>query len=347
MLFTTLLSCKNVQPNKKTNRDFFVTHGIILDVNDLSTVDWPKLAKESGINTIGCHVTPSQVATFIESNKGKQFLKDCKKYGINVEYELHALSDLLPRDLFKEDSTMFRMNEEGKRVADYNLCVHSEKALNIICDNVVKYSKILKPTTGRYFYWIDDGVPMCYCPKCKNYSESEQSLILENRIIKALRSEVDNYASLAHLAYHRTLEAPVKIKPEDGVFLEFAPFHRKWDKPINELNVKRNDVEITHGDYLKYLDDNLKVFPKETAQVLEYWLDVSLFSNWKKPAVQLPWNKEVFMSDIDTYAKRGIRHITTFGVYMDNVYFNNYPDVSFLREYGGGLKQYALPKAKK
>jgi hypothetical protein len=90
---------------------------------------------------------------------------------------------------------------------------------------------------------------------------------------------------------------------------------------------------------MQYLRDNLEVFPAETTVVLEYWLDVSMFSWWRKPAVKLPWNKEVFLSDIDTYAKLGIRNITSFAVFIDDKYLEAYKDVSFLKEYGEELRE--------
>lgn len=334
----------------KSPETYFQTRGIILDVNDMGTYDWPRRAKEAGINTIAGHIFPGQVAEFIESDRGTQFLAECRELGIEVEYELHAMADLLPRELFEQDSTMFRMDENGRRIADWNLCVHSEKALDIVCENAVKYAKILTPTTGRYFYWIDDGVPMCECPLCREYSDSDLAMLIENRIIKALRTEVDPNATLAHLAYFNTIAPPEKVKPEEGIFLEFAPFQRIWDKPIADLTAQRSDSPVTHGRYLEYLEDNLKVFPAETAQILEYWLDVSLFSGWKKPAVRLPWNREVFLSDIDTYAGYGIRNITSFGVYMDKTYFEAYPDDFSVEEYGRGLKEYSpitIPTQKK
>ena len=138
--------------------------GVVLTVQDLETVDWPKLAHENGINTIGTHIFPEQVVDFIKSEKGKQFLADCNKYGIEVEHQLHAIGQLLPRELFVEDSTMFRMNEHGRRVNDYNLCVHSQKALDKVVENALRYAKLLPTTNHRYYYWIDDGMPMCKCP---------------------------------------------------------------------------------------------------------------------------------------------------------------------------------------
>lgn len=327
---------------KKSDSPFFKTRGLIFDVNDLSTVDWPRRAKEAGITTLATHITPSQVAQFYASPAGMKFRDDCRKYGIAIEHELHAMGDLLPRELFGEDSTMFRMNEKGQRVRESNLCAHSAKALDIVCQNAVKFSKLLPSTTGRYFYWIDDGSPMCKCDQCAGFTESEQALILENAIVKALRKEIDPAASLAHLAYHNTLPAPQKVKPEEGIFLEFAPFHRSWSVSLKDTAATGWDqsIGISHGEYLRQLDENLKVFPVETAQVLEYWLDVSLASRWKKPAVQLPWNEKVFQDDLEVYAGRGIRNITSFGVYIDDEYLKNYPDVSFVNEYGKGLETF-------
>jgi hypothetical protein len=308
-----------------THQDFIQKRGVVLSTHDLETVDWPKLAHENGINTIGTHITPEQVAAFIHSEKGEKFLADCKKYGIHVEHQLHAMGDLLPRDLFAEDSTLFRMNEAGRRVNDYNLCVHSQKALDKVAEKALYYTRLLPATNHRYYYWIDDGQPMCCCPECAKYSDSEQALIIENRIIKELR-KYDPEAKLSHLAYHNTMSAPRRVKPEEGIFLQYAPIHRTWDKPI--------DVK-----HLQELKDNLTVFPVETAEVLEYWIDVSIFSKWKKPAVKLPWNREVFESDLNTYASLGIRYITSFAVYIDDVYIDTYQDLRFLKEYGAGLKK--------
>ena len=307
------------------DKSFFQKRGVVLSVPDLETVNWPKLAHENGINTIGTHVTPEQVATFIHSEKGEKFLSDCKKYGIHVEHQLHAMGDLLPRELFTEDSTMFRMNEHGRRINDYNLCVHSQKALDKVAEKALYYTKLLPSTNHRYYYWIDDGRPMCRCPECSEYSDSEQALIIENRIIKELR-KYDPEAILAHLAYHNTMSAPRRVKPDEGLFLQYAPIHRTWDKPLEKK-------------YLQELMENLTVFPVETAEVLEYWLDVSIFSKWQKPAIKLPWNREVFESDINTYASLGIRYITTFAVYIDDKYIETYKDLSFLKEYGDGFKQ--------
>ena len=336
-----LVCCSFYSCTKTESKQFFEMKGIILSVQDLETTDWPALASKNGINTIGTHMFPDQVSSFLQTDKGKAFLQSCQKHGIAVEHQLHAMKELLPRELYSEDSTMFRMNEKGRRVTDFNCCTSSDKALDIIASKALEYAKLLPPSNHRYYFWLDDGAPTCQCPSCSKYTASEQALIIENRMIKALRT-FDPQAQLAHLAYFNTLDAPQKIKPEEGIFLEFAPFLRTWEKPLSDLSAEGRGMK--HSENLKYLHDNLKVFPAETAVILEYWLDVSLFSNWKKPAVDLPWHKDVFKSDIDTYAKLGIKNITSFAVYIDADYLKTYPAESYLNEYGEGLNSYRLSK---
>jgi len=317
---------------------FFKTRGVVLTTPDLSTLDWPQRAARAGLTTIATHVTPSEVSKFIQTDRGREFLAQCRERGLEVEHELHAMSDLLPRDLFEKDPSMFRVDEQGQRCPDNNCCVHSSRAVEIIGENVVRYAGILKPTTGRYFYWMDDGRPMCRCPRCRVYSDSEQALILENEMLRVLR-KIDARATLAHLAYARTMEAPVQVKPASGIFLEFAPIGRTWSEPISYRGAK----EGQHGRYLDWLDANLAVFGRDNAQVLEYWLDVSLFSSWKRDAKKkLPWRRNVFLQDIATYAGRGIRHVTSFAVYVDADYVRQYGEPP-LEEYGEGLR--SQPKA--
>jgi len=310
----------------------FTTRGVVLVPEDLTLADWPQQAKDAGLTTIGLHHqnSPQAVVQCVKSDVGQQFLEQCQKLGLEIEYELHAMKELLPRDLFAKNSEMFRMDDRGQRLGDFNCCVHSDQALAIICENAVQIGKVLRPSTSRYFYWGDDGRPWCHCPKCRELSPSEQALVIENRICRALR-EVDPKAQVAHLAYHNTLVPPVNVKPDQGIFLEFAPIQRRYDIPYEQ----QQDPKLAEG--LPALDSNLTVFPKDTAQVLEYWLDVSRFSRWKRPGVKLPWNREVFLADVETYRKRGVRHVTTFAAWIDADYMDRFGDLSFIQEYGQGL----------
>jgi hypothetical protein len=317
---------------RRTDHTAFKTRGVVLVPEDLTLEDWPERAQRAGLTTVALHHqnSPKAVANLIQSDQGQQFLEACRRLRLEVEYELHAMKDLLPRDLFAKDSSLFRMNEKGERTPDANLCVHSRRALEIAGEHATALAKVLRPTTSRYFFWGDDGQPWCRCPKCRELSDSDQALLLENHLYKVLREQNDK-ALVAHLAYSRTLAPPKQVKPEGGVFLEYAPINRRYDIPYAQ---QTDRIQV---DGLHVLDANMKVFHCETAQVLEYWLDVSRFSQWKKPAVELPWNKNVLLEDLDTYYSRGIRHITTFAVWIDADYLKRYGEPTFIAEYGAGL----------
>lgn len=310
----------------------FATRGVVLVPEDLTLTDWPERAHRARLTTIALHHqnSPNAVIRCVESEAGQRFLNRCRQLGIEVEYELHAIKELLPRDLFAKTPELFRLNDKGQRTPDANCCVHSEQALEIVAQNAVAIAKRLRPTTGRYFYWGDDGQPWCACPKCRGLSPSEQALVVENHICQALRT-VAPKAQVAHLAYSNTLRPPRQIKPVPGVFLEYAPINRRYDVPYAQQDPNR-------GDGLSALDANLEVFPRDTAQVLEYWLDVSRFSRWKRPGVKIPWKNDVFLDDVETYRNRGIRHVTTFAAWIDADYEKRFGPLDVLNDYGAGLR---------
>lgn len=297
---------------------FFRTRGVVLTPQDLDWPLWPQRAAEAGLTTVALHdpLSPAAVSVFIRSEAGQKFLAQCRRYGLQVEYELHAMQELLPRELFAKNPEMFRMDEQGERTGKFNLCVSSTTALDIAAENAVRIAGVLKPTTGRYFYWGDDGIAWCRCPKCRNLSDSEQSLVVANHLWRALK-RVDERAQIAHLAYVNTLEPPRQVRPEPGVFLEFAPIERKYDTPFEAGNP-------TNQRHLEMLEANLVVFGRDNAQVLEYWLDDSMFSKWKRPAIKLPFDPKVLAADLDTYGSRGLRHVTSFAVYLDADYVRRF-----------------------
>ena len=65
-------------------KPYFKMRGAVLSVPDLETADWPRIAFENGINTLGTHITPDEVLRFWESEKGRKFQADCRKYGIEA-----------------------------------------------------------------------------------------------------------------------------------------------------------------------------------------------------------------------------------------------------------------------
>jgi hypothetical protein len=324
----------------------FVTRGVVLYPWDLSLADWPERAHKAGITTIGLHAARrlDVLADFVKSEQGQRFLKTCRKLGIGVEYEVHAMGTLLSREWFSspDRQDLFRMDATGRRNPDFNCCPSSPEALALIAEKAVAYARILKPTTGRYFFWPDDAREWCCCPKCKELTGSDQAVLVENAMIAALRKHVDPKAVLSHISYSVMLPPPKTVKPHEGLFLEFAPIARVYDHPIDDPEVKFDATPPepkTQAGYLDILDANLEVFPRETAQVLEYWLDVSRLSGWKRPTVKLPWSDAVMKADADAYAKRGIRHVTTFATWIDADYvrqFGEPPLAAYVNGLNGG-----------
>lgn len=314
----------------------FQTRGVVLIPFDLTLADWPEQAAAAGLNTIGLHAGRrlDVLVRFIRSEQGQQFLAKCSRVGIQVEYELHAMEDLLSREYFQKDKTLFRMDKSGQRTPEFNCCPSNPAALAIIAESVLEFSRALQPTTHRYFYWPDDGREWCSCDKCRGLSSSEQALLVENHILQTLRKHHDPAAMVCHLAYVPTLEPPRQVRPEPGIFLEFAPITRSHDRPFGEQTDK------TLVDRLEVLDANLEVFPRDTAQVLEYWLDVSRFSGWNRPAKKLPWKRDVFRSDLMEYSRRGIQHVTSFACYIDADYVKLHGEPwPVIQEYGQGFAE--------
>ncbi len=313
----------------------FETRGVVLLASDLTLSEWPERAARAGLNAVALHA-PEQLdalADFTRSDAGQRFLADCHRLGLRVEYALHAMSDLLPRALYDQAPTLFRMDETGHRTPRFNCCPSSPRALEIIAGRAVEYVRAFAPTTHRYFYWPDDVREWCLCDQCRALGSSDQALLVENAILRALRRH-DPQAMLSHLAYGPTLAPPAQVRPEPDVFLEFAPIGRAHDRPF----AQQTDPSL--ADRLDVLEANLRVFPPDTAQALEYWLDVSRFSKWRRSAVKLPWHPDVLRADLAAYAARGIRHVTTFACYIDEEYVRLHGQPwDAVMEYGAALQR--------
>ena len=268
--------------------------GVVVYPSDLISLGadwWVEMMIKSDLNLLGVHTNTltesiTDLKVYLESEEGKKLIRMCQKNGISIEFEMHVLEEVLSRELFIEHPDYFRMDSKGNRQQMHNMCFSSEEAYHEIEKKLVEITKWLKPSTHRYFFWTDDVKhAFCHCEKCKGYSASEQALVFENKLLKMLR-KIDPKATVAHLAYHNTLAAPVKIKPLEGIFLEYAPINRDYKDPLSD-------------EHLQSLYDNLDVFPKETAHILEYWLDVSMFSGWKKEELtELVWKQEQCERDV-------------------------------------------------
>lgn len=318
LILLTLYGCKSNEQPTQSNSTY---RGVVLYPNDIVSIGSSRLVQimtDANLNLLGIHAQHrvenlAALKEFVESNEGKALLEECKKNNISVEYEVHALEELLPRDLFVDHPDYFRVDNNGQRVNDFNMCFSSEGAYNEIEKNILEITKWLKPSTNRYFFWTDDVKDaFCNCELCSKYNESEQALMYENKLLEILQ-KVNPEATIAHLAYNNTLEAPKSVSPKEGVFLEYAPISRNYSEPLT-------------AKHKRYLKENLEVFPINTAHLLEYWLDVSMFSGWKKDNwTEIPWNEDYYKRDIDYYKSLGITSITSFATWMiHQQYFDFY-----------------------
>jgi hypothetical protein len=308
--------------------------GLVRVPETLSRRDWPERAARAGLNTIALHhpSSPRALLEFVREDAGQDFLARCRNNKIQIEFDFHAMRDLVPRDRFAADPSLFRMNEDGQRTPDRNFCAHSKAAMTIAAENALAFARAFPTTTGRYYYWSDGCASWCRCPDCRGFSDSEQPLLVANAIARALRAEIPG-ALVAHLACHASMPAPRQVKPEPGVFLQFAPPRRRYDIPYSE------QTRPEQVDSLWFLDRNLEVFPAETAQALEYWLDVSLFSRGRKEP--LPWNGDRVRADLAAYRTRGIRQFKSFVNDLDAEYVRRNGAPTFLPEFAAALREAA------
>ena len=262
----------------------------------------------------------------LETDEWRHFRRRMDKAGIAVEFEMHALSWILNRSLFDKHKEWFRMNEDGVRVPEFNCCVSNPDVIDYIRERSAELARIFHPDTDKYYFWIDDvASASCQCEKCRALSPSDQALTLYNAIADGL-SSVNSRAKQSYLAYYATLPVSTNVKKRDNVFLEFAPLARDFDVSLFDESREKNYSQV------KTLPALLDFFGRDDAKVLEYWMDNSLFSGWKKPPKELHFNAKTCEADVNRYKELGFTSITSFGCFLGEDYRDLYGDAD-LSEY--------------
>lgn len=282
--------------------------------------------RAAGADVLGLHPVGGNKATsslenlliWLKTDKGRRLLSYARSLGLEIEYEMHAASFLVPREMFSSHPEYFR-EANGVRTNDYNFCVSSDEMLRLMAKNAAALGRVLSPDTHDYYFWLDDAENnRCECEKCRTLSASDQSLIVANAIADELR-RFDSSARVCHLAYLGTLTPPKSVKPAPGVFLEYAPMKRDRSIPVwEDDNVKRE------------LDALFTVFDPAETKILEYWYDNSMFSNWKKPPKKFTPDNERIAREIEFYRSLGVGNVTSFACYLGADYEALYgaPDFS-------------------
>ena len=280
-----------------------------------------------GVNILGIHPVGGndaadslkQLLCRLEEPSFRALLDDAAEHGLEIEYEMHAASYLLPREMFAEHPAYFRMNEAGERVSDFDFCPSNEEGLALIAARAAELAHKLYRSRHTYYFWMDDGRNhACHCPKCRRFSASEQQLIALNRILQELKKTIPD-AKMAHIAYVDRIEVPQQVKPEEGIFLEFAPYEKYMKDPDRQ----RQEEEQRALPLL------LSHFGTQDAKVLEYWLDNSLFSKWTKPPKPFSFDPEVMRRDLVYYESLGFEDATVFACYLGRDYeeLHGAPDI--------------------
>lgn len=291
--------------------------GLIIHPEELDA-SWPDRLCDAHINTLGLHpVGGINAAQTLESAIQRhslpyfrELLKKLDRLGIRVEYEAHAMGWLLPRGLFDIMPDWFRMDESGARVNDFNLCPSNTEALDYVAERASLLARLTETGSDRYFFWLDDVADKrCFCPKCRSLSAGDQQMLTVNSMLRGIRT-YNRQAKLCYLAYVDTITGPDTVSPADSVFLEYAPIRRDSHRPLFDADSAENAAEVRHINHL------IDVFGRKGSQVLEYWIDNSRFSGWKKPPKQLLLDSDVMKADVAAYRALGFENITSFGCYL-------------------------------
>ncbi|MBR5739455.1 MAG: DUF4838 domain-containing protein [Lachnospiraceae bacterium] len=306
---------------------------ILIHPDELSE-SWIRRMVQCGVTTLGIHPRGGRwseeslrdLLAQLKTPAYRALLDRAAEAGLTIAYEFHAAAYLLPRELFDAHPEYFREDENGIRVRDRNFCVSNPEALDIVSERAAEAANALYRSGNEYHFWLDDGRDLsCHCPKCRAYSASDQQLLVLNAIQKKIRKTKPE-ARLAFLAYFGTLSVPERVKPADGIFLEYAP--------MEKYVAKGEDREARIAREAEMLEPLLDFFGREDAIVLEYWYDNSMYSYWTKPPKPFRADGEAVFRDIALYRKKGFRRISTFGCFLGPDYEALYgePDLTAFRK---------------
>lgn len=268
---------------------------------------------------VDAHMSLSNMLDLLEQPAYRALIDYAVDCGLKIEYEMHAASFLLPRELFETRPDWFRMEEDGNRTPKYNFCVSHPAALAHAAKRAVELSRKLYRSEHRFYFWLDDLKDVqCHCPSCRKLSPSDQQLLVINTFADELRKVYPD-ATIAYLAYENCLPCPTQIQPHEGVFLEYADIVRARNMHIREANALHENIH-----------KSLAYFGKKNSRILEYWYDNSFFSKWKKPPVAFTPDNNAIKDDVNWYLQTGFENIVSFACFLGEDYEALYgePDIS-------------------
>ena len=286
---------------------------------------WVDRLADAVVDTIGIHPrggadavgSLGELCARMQTPEYRALVDYARGRGLHVAYEMHAAGYLVPRDLFPEHPEYFRMNPAGERTADYNFCVTNEAALTLYATRAAELAQALYGSDHDFYFWMDDGYALhCHCPRCRHMSASDQQMLVLNRTLVEIRRHLPD-ARMAYLAYMDTMVPPT-IAPEEGIFLEYAPFQK--------YTATGEDAPRRIAQEQEMLVPLMQTFGGEGAKVLEYWYDNSLFSAWKKPPKHFSLRRDEMEWDIAEYRRMGFSEVASFACYLGEDYVELHGD---------------------
>lgn len=303
--------------------------GMIIHPEEL-TKRWIDRLASAGADVLGIHPwgggrakdSLKELVDTLKTEEFRELIDYAKSRGLKIEYELHAVGYLLPRELFDTHPEYFRMNARGERVNDYNLCVTNKEALALLGERAAALAENLYGSEDKFYFWLDDGKGLhCHCDSCRALSPSDQQLIALNTMLRAVKKK-NPRAKMAYLAYFDSLTPPTAAEPEEGIFLEYAPMYK--------YTAKGEDAEALISGELAALPALLDTFGRGDAKVLEYWYDNSMYSKWTKPPLKFTLDEARMAEDISEYKRLGFADVATFACFLGEDYTELYGDFDIL-----------------
>jgi hypothetical protein len=153
---------------------------------------WIDRLVEQGVSILGLHPegggnadqSAEKLTRLMQEETFRRLIDYACDRGVEIEYELHAASFLLPRGLFDTNPEYFRM-ENGARTPQMNFCVTNPEALEILTDHAVALAKQLYRSRPYYYFWLDDtSTKYCACTECSKLSMSDQQMLVMNAMVR-------------------------------------------------------------------------------------------------------------------------------------------------------------------
>jgi Domain of unknown function (DUF4838) len=217
--------------------------------------------------------------------------------------------------------------EVQKRVLGHNFCSRKRSIFKNSQEKMFNYIENLPFSNKNLYCWQSDQyIERCKCKIDKKKRTSD--LLLQRLNLFINNPKILGKKNLAFFAHLGTWRVPRIHYPHPNIFLELAPVHRCFSHSINDQFCKINKKVVKPE-----IEAFLKRFSVETTQVLDYWLDASLFGRmefknfgWAFSFGQgrIPHIPRILQKDLLYYQGLKIQKIMSFAVGLDEKYLQNF-----------------------